>query len=222
MSRTIILLLSILISNLGHAATIRYISDKLEVPLRSGESLKHKIVVMLTVGQPVEVLKNNTQTGYSKVKLNTGIEGWVLTRFLMAKPSAANRLESAEKKIARLEIERTKLKEEIKNLQKSRGQSNTEADSLTQENIRLQQEIAQIRKNASNTLAIADENDELKARIINLERDLQTIEQEKLRISDRAARDWFIYGAGVAIFGIFLGLLISKFRLKPKSNWNTL
>lgn len=177
---------------------------------------------MLTVGQPVEILSNNTQTGYSKVKLNSGIEGWVLSRFLMSKPSARDRLESAEKKIARLEIERTKLKEEIKNLQKSQGEQNTESDSLSQENIRLKQEIAQIRKNASNTLAIADENDELKARIISLERDLQAIEQEKLRISDRAARDWFFYGAGVAIFGIFIGLLISKFRVKPRSNWSSL
>ena len=92
-----ILSLFILLTGTVQAET-RYVSDRLEITMRSGTSTSHGIVRMLRSGTPVEVLENDKDSGYSRVRISSGKEGWVLTRFLMSGPAARDRLADAEKR----------------------------------------------------------------------------------------------------------------------------
>ena len=53
------------------------------------------------------------------------------------------------------------------------------------------QELAEIKRTASSALAIDSENKDLKSRMVALERNLQTVQQENENLKDRTARDWF-------------------------------
>ena len=78
-------------------------TDVLEVPLRTGTTLQNKILRMLPAGTAVEVL-GPEEEGHTRVR-GKGVEGWVLTRFLVDQPSARERLAAAEDEAARLKAQ---------------------------------------------------------------------------------------------------------------------
>ena len=69
-------------------AESRYVSDTLEITMRSGKGTSYGITRMLRSGTRLEVLEIDKKSGYTKVRTKSGKEGWVLSRFLMKTPAA--------------------------------------------------------------------------------------------------------------------------------------
>jgi len=200
-------------------AKTRYVSDRLEITMRSGKSTSHGITRMLRSGTPVEVLDTDKKTGYSHVRTRSGTEGWVLTRFLMRGQAARDRLTTAEKKLAELELENRKMNTVMQDIRKEKSSLQKEQSSLAGEHRKVSQELSEIRRTASSALAIDSENKGLKSRVVALERNLQTVQQENESLKDRTARDWFMVGAAVVLLGIIVGLVIPRIRWRKKANW---
>lgn len=215
-----ILLLFLLLAG-SAAAETRYVSDSLEITMRSGKGNSYSITRMLDSGTPVEVLEVDKDEGYTRVRTKSGKEGWVLTRYLMKTPAARNRLASAEKDLAELELEKRKLETTMAALSEEKNALASELESLGGTNRKVSQELSEIKRTASSALAIDSENKELKSRVVALERDLQILQQENEGLRDRTARDWFMAGAGVILVGILVGLIIPRIRWRKKSSWDT-
>jgi SH3 domain protein len=203
-------------------AETRYVSDRLEIQIRSGKGTQFKILRMLPSGTPLEVLEVDQENGYSRVRAPSGVEGWVLNRYLMKGQAARDRLANAEKQLARLELENRKLKTSFDELQKAKGDTDQERSALNKKNRQITQELEEIRRTASSALAIDSENKDLKSKIVAYERQLQTLQQENEGLKDRTARDWFMVGAGVVLLGMIIGLIIPRIRWRKKSSWDTL
>ncbi len=216
---SILFLLVILTGNA--LAETRYVSDRLEITMRSGKSTSHGILRMLRSGTPVDVLETDKASGYSRIKTRSGKEGWVLTRFLMSGPAARDRLAEAEKRLAELELENRKMHTTMAGLQEEMSSVEKERQNLDSEHRDVSQQLAEIKRTASSALAIDSENKELKSRMVALERSLQTVQQENENLKDRTARDWFMVGAGVVLLGIIVGLIIPRIRWRKKSSWDT-
>ena len=204
------------------AAETRYVSDRLEIQMRTGKGTQFRILRMLPSGTPLEVLEVDQENGYTRVRAPGGVEGWVLSRYLMKGQAARDRLTDAEKKLAELELENRKLKTSFGELTDQKGSAQKEADDLDKQNRKLSQELEEIRRAASSALAIDAENKDLKSRIVAYERQQQTLQQENEGLKDRTARDWFMVGAGVVILGMIIGLIIPRIRWRKKSSWDTL
>ena len=203
-------------------AESRYVSDTLEITMRSGKGTSYGITRMLRSGTQVEVLDDDEKTGYTKVRTKSGKEGWVLTRFLMKTPAARDRLAAAEKQLAELELENRKLETAMTALKDEKAELSENLGSLDNESRKVSQELAEIKRTASSALAIDSENKELKGRVVALERQLQTLQQENEGLKDRTARDWFMVGAAVVLLGIIVGLIIPRIRWRRKSSWDTI
>jgi SH3 domain protein len=199
-----------------------YVSDRLEIQMRTGKGTQFRILRMLPSGTALEILEVDQEDGYSRVRTPSGVEGWVLSRFLMQGRAARDQLADAEKKLARLELENRKLTGSLEDLQKTKGSIDTEREQLVKENRKLSQELEEIRRAASSALAIDAENKELKSRIVAYERQAQSLQQENEGLKDRTARDWFMVGAGVLILGMIIGLIIPRIRWRKKSSWDSL
>lgn len=108
--KNIFILVSCFLMLAGNAvAETRYVSDTLEITMRSGKGTNFGITRMLRSGTPLEVLEVDKKSGYTRVRTKTGKEGWVLSRFLMNGRAARERLATAEKDLAELELENRKL-----------------------------------------------------------------------------------------------------------------
>ena len=97
------------------AETVRYVTDKLEIPLRSGQGTQFGIRKMLPSGAKLEVLEIDP-AGYSKVRTAKGTDGWVLTRYLNNVGSARDRLAASEQKVVNLELALAKSNDELQQL----------------------------------------------------------------------------------------------------------
>ena len=198
-----------------------YVSDTLEITMRSGKGTSYGITRMLRSGTQVEVLEVDKKSGYTHVRTKSGKKGWVLSRFLMKTPAARDRLAAAEKQLAELELENRKIETAMAALKDEKAKLSKNLGSLDTESRKVSQELAEIRRTASSALAIDSENKELKGRVVALERQLQTVQQENEGLKDRTARDWFMVGAAVVLLGIIVGLIIPRIRWRKKSSWDT-
>ncbi len=216
------LILGLLLSTAALAETTRYVTDQLEITLRSGQSTKHQILRMLRSGTPLEVLETDTESGYSKVRTPDGNEGWVISRYLDKLPSGRERLAAAHQQLSTLKMDNTRLAKEVKQLSAEKDKLARQFAALRQDSKRLEQDLNRIRKTSASALAIDNENKSLKTRLRRLEQEHQVVQQENERLRDRTARDWFMAGGGVILLGMGIGLIIPKIRWRRKSNWSSL
>jgi len=219
--KNVLVLVSLFLVMAGNAAAeTRYISDRLEITMRSGKGTKFGITRMLRSGTPVEVLDIDKASGYSQIRTKSGKEGWVLSRFLMRGRAARDQLTTAEKNLAELELANNKMMANIKTLTQEKKLLEASLSDLDGESRNVNQELAEIKRTASSALALDSENKNLKGRVVSLEREMQTLNQENESLKDRTARDWFMVGAAVILLGIITGLIIPRIRFRKKSSWD--
>ncbi len=209
---------------LGNAAAQEtyYVDDELVITMRGGKGTEYQIIRTLKSGAKLEVLETDEEAGYSLARTSGGAEGWVLTRYLTPTPIAKHRLATAELEIASLEKQLADLTAQLERARKSRDALDQSSTQLGEENQKLQQELEHIREISSNAIALAQNNKELREKLIRLETDLQAMEQQNAVLKDRSARDWFITGTGVTILGIAIGLILPGVRIQRKSKWSEL
>lgn len=220
--RKLLLLVLLLVASQTYAQTTQYVSDMLEVPLRTGSSLDHRIIRMLPSGTAVEVIRTDKDTGYSLVKTPNGTQGWILTRYLMDEPSARERLAEAQQALEPLTTENADLKARIDTLTAEKTELESSYEQLSEENRQLSQELTQIRRTAANAVAIDEQNKTLQERVVALEQALQIAQQENQSLSDRSNKRWFLLGAGVLLLGMILGLIVPRLRWQKRNRWGDL
>jgi len=217
------LLVAMSIIPLAQAET-RYVSDQMEITMRSGQSTQHNIVRMLKSGTPVEVLEIDAETNYARVKLASGTEGWVLTRFLQNIPVARDRLAVLEKKMATLREQKQATDTGLKQVRSDKASLDKERNRLSAENKKLTKELADLRRTAANPIAISKENKTLKAHVATIEDELQTLKHKYRSMESQSAQNWFMIGAGVILLGMIVGLILPNMRFgrRKRSQWGSL
>lgn len=192
-------------------ARVGYVTDSIDVPLRSGESERSKIVKMLPNGMSLNVLGDNTENGYTYVQAANGAEGYILTRYISNEPSARNQLEAAVKKLEALQEENKQLKASQVNHQE-----------VGKERDKLSAELSELQQTAANAIQMKQQRDQLQERVVTVERELQQLKRENQALADSTNQDWFLYGGGLALFGVLLGFILPKISWRRRSSgWDT-
>lgn len=203
------------------AAETRYVTDQLEITLRSGKSTRNEILRMLPSGSAVEVLETDADSGYTRVRANN-TEGWVLTRYLMGTPAARAQLASMEQRVAKAEERLKQVQDQFQDVSKNKTEAEQERNRLNDQNMKLNRELAEIRRVSANSIQIHNENQALKKRTADAERQIQFLQQENANLMDRSNRDWFVVGAIVVVTSMLLGIGLTRVRWRKKSNWGDL
>ena len=204
------LALGLLTCHAAHARTA-YVTDKVEVPLRSADSERSRIVKMLENGALVTVFQDSNENGYSYIQTNNGAEGFILSRYLTGEPSARNQLDAANKK---LEI----LVEENKQLKTSQAHS----QEVGKERDKLSADLTELQQTAANAIQLKQQRDQLQERMVGIERELQQLKRENQSLTDYTNQTWFLYGGGLALGGMLLGFILPKISWRRRSSgWDT-
>ena len=206
---------------LVQAQTTRYVSDKLEITMRNGQGVKFNIRKMLESGARLDVLETDP-AGYSRVRTEDGVEGWVLSRYLTNTPSAREQLDASRQRVANLELEVTKYKEEIGTLNSQNSTADSENLNLKETAQRLSKELDDLRRTASSAVALDNENRQLKEKLQEIDHENQSLVIENNALRDNNTRSWFLVGAAVLFAGLILGLIIPRLRIRKKDSWGSL
>ena len=206
------------------AADYRYVTDQFKIMVRTGESASHKIKRTISSGTRLELVSSNRETGYSKVRLPSGIEGFVLTRQLLKEPVAREKLAAANERLKELQAAPDQLTAKLSSLQEEHATLVKNHETLEQVKKNLEQELSGIKRTASNAIRVTNERNELRQQVTNLTRELEDLKQENRELSNDTAQNWFIIGAGVIIAGIVIGLILPHLRVqsrRSKSSWDS-
>ena len=202
----------------SHAQT-RYVTDDFEIMLRTGPSIQNKIVRPMRSGTKVEILRENAGNGHSLVQTPEGETGYTLTRFLTRERAARERLKVVE---AQLKTLRSKPGE----LQSLLAQSQDENQILIQQNTELSsqlqstsEELKQIKRVSSDTVALAERNERLEKEVIQIQLELDEMRILSGTFKDQKDLRWFIYGGGTLFLGLLFGWILSRAKSPRRNSW---
>lgn len=188
-----------------------YITEKLEIPVRSGESRDYRIIRYLEAGAKVEIIET-FDSGYTKIQDKRGREGFVLGRYLIDRAPTfiiAGRLEA--------EVE--KQKETIRRLRQDIDALKTQNESSGTTLNNVKEQLARKQSALNEFIATTGDSITLRNRLVTLETERQvllsdneTLRAEKLAAGDDSFKSWFALGALTLAAGWFVGLLMPRIR----------
>jgi len=200
-------------------AQTRYVTDEFKVMLRSGPSVKNKIIDSLKSGTRLEVLREDSGNGHSQVQTSGGKIGYVLTRFLVPNRSARSRVKYLEGQLKQL---RSKPGE----LQALLATSQEENQELIAQNLRLTNqlktvslELAQIKEVSADAVNLSQRSAKLETEVQQLLLELDGIRILNEDLSDQSAKRWFVLGVGAILVGLLLGWILSIARRPRRQSW---
>jgi SH3 domain protein len=218
--KNILILICFLIPSTAFSKTA-YVSDELDIMVRSGQSGSHRIISTLKSGAKVNVLSFDEASGYSRVSFNDGREGWVLARLLQKSPAAKARLATAKSTFNQQTAELKELQAKVKLLGNTKGELDSQSVKLLSDNTALNEQLDRVKAASSNAIQTLEERDQLQMRVVKLERELETLKRQNNVLSNTESQTWFLIGSGVLLFGLFLGFFLPKLSWRKSSSWNS-
>lgn len=203
------------------AAQTVWVSDVFEVTLRTGPTTSNAIQMMVESGTELEVLERDADAGYTRVRTNGGTEGWVLSRYLMSEASARQQLETLTRQLTNANAEGTSRASQLGAIRGEYNSAKSRIAELERSESSLQEELADIRRTAANTLAIDSQNKDLQQQLTDTEIQVSVLEQANEKLSGQTTRNWFITGALVLFGGVLLGLILPRMKWQKKSRYDS-
>jgi len=197
----------IMITTMVSAESFVYITDQVEIPIRSESTTQgNNLIRTLPSGTKLSILQA-TEDGWTQVQYED-TTGWIISRYLSNSPPARQQLE-------KLSIENSANKLMVSKLQGEKEQLETELLGLKDDNATLtiqsskakaeKEHIEQIYQDA---LKLEHENEKLMQESLQLKTELQLANNNSQIEQDTSSRNWFIVGALVLFFGMMIGFIL--------------
>ncbi|OOG27621.1 hypothetical protein B1C78_02915 [Thioalkalivibrio denitrificans] len=212
----VVLLAFVLFSSSLYAESA-YISDDLNVAIRSGKTFQHRIMRFVPSGTPVEVLQRDDD-GYALIRTPEGTEGWLEATHLSREPHARERLAQAERQITGLRERLAEGEERIGVLRSERDDAHARLQETEDTVERMAAEMETLREAAARPMEIAEENERLRELTGRQRAQVQALEAELQQVRQSEQREWFIIGAAVAVGSALLGILLTRIRWRRRSD----
>lgn len=197
-----------------------WVTDQFEITLRSGPSTGNAIQLMLSSGTQLEVLEQDAETGYSRVRTGGGTEGWVLTRYLMSERSAREQLASLTGQLTSANTRGSSLDSQLNAIKGEYDSANRKIAQLERDKAGLEKELADIKRTAANVLSINEQNQSLMDQLTAAQIRADTLEQENRELASQTTRYWFMSGALVLLVGIILGIWLPRIKWQRRSRYD--
>ncbi|HSM28280.1 MAG TPA: TIGR04211 family SH3 domain-containing protein [Thioalkalivibrio sp.] len=199
--------------------TTRYISEELEVGVRTGKTLQNRIIRTARGGEQVTVVQQDND-GYSLVRFANGTEGWILTRYLQDQPHSRDRLAEVEAELAEIRSGSDDQASRVAQLLDERRVLESERDSLQQRIEALESELTELRDVASRPQEIRAQNAQLREALLEAQNSADDFRRQVEVLRGDNQRKWFMTGALVTVGSLIFGILLTRLpRRRRRDEW---
>ena len=209
MTKLKILSISLLIITFKVSAeSFVYITDELDLPIRSDKNFGNNIIRLLPSGTELSLLQS-TEDGWAQIKFDDTI-GWIKSFYLSPDPSSREKLKKLTRSYNANKLLISKLSEEKESLEKQLQFLKQENTDLLVQSSKSQAEKEHIEQIYQDALKLEHENDKLTQEKLQLKAELQLSENNTQIQKDTSSRNWFIVGAIVLFFGMMIGFIVTN------------
>ena len=209
--------LSSLLSTLPATAAVgdvNYISDVLNVPLRSGPSPAHRIIHRgLPSGTRLNVLAIDEEAGFTQVRTDAGTEGWLRSQYLIASPIARIKLDSAQRRLKNLQTQIDKERKARASIQTEYKEAQANNKTLSSQSQSLTKELDSLKRISGDAINLHSRNVELTEQNERLVEEVSNLTKTVKQLEENVQRDWLLIGGGLVLLGLLLGVAI---KARPK------
>ena len=198
-----------------------WVSDQFEIMLRTGPSTSNAIQLMVSSGTQLEVLAEDAESGYTRVRTAGGTEGWVLSRYLMSEAPAREQLAALTSQLTSANTRGSAMGTQLNAIKAENESAKRQIRALENDQDRLQTELASIKQISADALAISDRNKKLQQDLTDAEIKASILEQENQELTGQSTRYWFMSGGLVLLVGFILGLWIPRIRWQRRSRYDS-
>lgn len=203
-------------------AESQYVTNELTITVRSGQDSSYRVLGTASSGQELEVLSTNSETGYSRVRLGDGTEGYALTRYLTSEEPPRMKIQALQEQVSQLEAEtQTDTRQQLEQLRSDYQSLKLKYDTLEFENVQLTQRMEAVKENAANVVSVMEERDEALQRANRLSTELDELQVRTMELENNSEKKWFMAGAGVLVLGILVGIILPRIRTRRRSGWHS-
>ncbi len=199
-----------------------YVRDTLYVPLRGGQSNEYRILHRgLKSGTPLQRLETNEETGYTRVRMDDGLEGWLQTQYLVDEPIASTLLDSVKSEMATLDAKHQQTLLSLREANEANEALAMAQQSLADQNARLVEDLDTITTLSANVVAIDEQNKQLNEDRDALLEEIKELNELTEALSDDRAQEWFLRGAGTVLLGLLFGFWVGRriYNKRSSSGW---
>jgi SH3 domain protein len=202
-----------------HAESQGYVADVFYVPLHSGASTKHRIVHRgLKTGTSLTILQTDDKAGFTQVRTQSGIEGWIQKQFISNTPIARTLLKQAQQQRSELQSQLSSISATNESVSTAHDEAQKRLKSLSRQNQSLTGELASIQKVSSNAITLDITIRDLLQKSEMLKVEIAELQAENARLSDKSNKDWFVRGALAVAIGALLAVILPRFKPKIRSS----
>lgn len=192
------------------AGETRYISDLMEITLRTGPGTGRKIVAMLPSNLKVEVLTSGGD--WTKVRTPEGKEGWVVSRFLTSELPKSITLNRAQKKLEELSQRADSLATENTDLKSKNEELSTQLSEKNKAFEELNSAYQTLKTESAEFLAVKSKYEKAAASLAEQSTKAEKLEGELSKLEFHQNIRWFLSGAGVLLIGFIIGFSAKRQR----------
>lgn len=219
MKNIALILILLAISTPLHSKEIRYISDKLDVPLRTGQSTQHRIKRFLSSGTSLTVLETSSDGKYTRVKTRKNLEGWIQTQYLSVQPAGRDLYKAAKANLVKLEKTNKALNLQLSELKGKNQQALKNLANITTDSNKLNKELERIKSISANSMQINRDNKQLLEDNQMLKNKVDMLSTENQRLNDAQQSDNFLNGAFAVLIGVMITLMVPRLWPQKRTDW---
>ncbi len=194
---------------LAAVGDVNYISDVVTVPLRSGPTTAHRILHRgLPSGTQLTILGTDEEAGFTQVRTNDGMEGWVTSQYLIGEPIARVKLAAAEKRLQSLKAEIDKEREGRVSIQAEHKETDANNRTLNSQVQSLSKELTELKRISGDSINEHARNIELVQQNTRLAAQFEEQSNKARQLEENLQLKWLLYGGALVLIGLLIGVVL--------------
>lgn len=198
-----------------------WLSDELWVNVRTGPSSEFRSLKTINSGTRMDVLEEDVEAGYIRVRTENGLEGWLPARYTQDEPTGSIQAENLTAEKEQLQQQLDALDKKYNDLLAGKGDVNGELDSLRTSNEELTKELNRVKAISENAISLDDQYQELAEEHARVKNELDVLKAENAGLRERNDNKMLYAGGFMVFIGIVLGVILPRLtsNRRRKDGW---
>ena len=206
--------------SLAAVGDVNYISDVVNVPLRSGPATAYRIIHRgLPSGTQLTVLATDEEASFTQVRTSGGMEGWVASQYLMGEPIARVRLAAAERRLQGLKAKIDKEREAHAHIQSAYKETEATNRTLKSQVQTLTKELKELKRVSADPINEHARNVELTQQNTRLVGEVDELSSKARQLEENVQLQWLLYGGALVLIGLIFGVVL-KARPRQQTSYS--